>query len=104
MFEKALALRPDDGGLWNRLGNAYWRAGAKSAEAIAAEDRATRLDPKNALYAYNLGFMRADTGEFDPLRPCAPAVRERPIARSRNSVPTGTGRRDRCPERETPPL
>lgn len=67
MYEKALAIRPNDAGTYNRLGNAWW-SGGKSAQAIAAMQQAARLDPQNATYAYNLGFMHADTGDFDKAR------------------------------------
>lgn len=67
MYEKALSIRPNDAGMYSRLGNAWWSAG-KTAEAIAAMQQAARLDPQNATYAYNVGFMHADTGDFDKAR------------------------------------
>ena len=67
MYEKALSIRPNDAGMYARLGNAWW-SGGKIPEAIAAMQQAARLDPQNATYAYNVGFMHADTGDFDKAR------------------------------------
>lgn len=67
MYEKALSIRPNDAATYNRLGNAWW-SGGKALEAIAAMQQAARLDPQNATYAHNLGFMHADTGNFDQAR------------------------------------
>lgn len=67
MYEKALSIRPNDAGTYSRLGNAWWNGG-RIAQAIAAMQQAARLDPQNATYAYNLGFMYADTGDFDKAR------------------------------------
>lgn len=67
MYEKALSIRPNDAGMYNRLGNAWW-SGGKTAEAIAAMQQAARLDPQNATYVYNVGFMHANSGDFDKAR------------------------------------
>lgn len=64
-YKKALAIKPDDAGIYNQLGNVYGAEG-KIPEATEALTKAAQLDPTMAAKAYyNLGANLVNTGKSD---------------------------------------
>jgi tetratricopeptide (TPR) repeat protein len=64
-YKKALAIKPDDAGIYNQLGNVYGAEG-KIPEATEALTKAAQLDPTMAARAYyNLGANLVNTGKSD---------------------------------------
>jgi tetratricopeptide (TPR) repeat protein len=60
-FRKAIALEPDNAGLYYLLSTPLWESGRRT-EAIAALEEAVRKDPKNADYAAALARYRKEAG------------------------------------------
>ncbi len=64
-YKKAIAIKADDAGLYNQLGNVYGAEG-KIPEATEALTKAAQLDPQMAAKAYyNLGANLVNTGKSD---------------------------------------
>ncbi len=64
-YKKAVALKPDEAGLYNQLGNVYG-AERKIPEATEALNKAAQLDPTMAAKAYyNLGANLVNSGHPD---------------------------------------
>jgi len=64
-YKKAIALKPDEAGLYNQLGNVYG-AERKIPEATEALNKAAQLDPTMAAKAYyNLGATLVNSGHAD---------------------------------------
>ncbi len=64
-YEKAIALKPNDGGYHNNLGQAYLKLG-RTDDAIKEYNTAAQLDPANAaMYYYNLGAVLTNKGKVD---------------------------------------
>ena len=59
-----LATRPDDAGIWTNLGALYRTTKAHDL-ALAAQERAYRLDPKAVTIRRNLANILTDTGQGD---------------------------------------
>lgn len=66
-YKKALELNPNDAETVSRLGISYSALG-KLPEAIPAFEQAARLDPRVAMYQYNLGFTHAELMSLDAAR------------------------------------
>lgn len=65
-YKKALEIKPD-AETASRLGITYIELG-RTAEAIAPFELAARLDPKVAMFQYNLGFAHAELANLDAAR------------------------------------
>ena len=64
-YKKSLAIKPDDAGVYNQLGNIYG-AEKKIPEATDALTKAAQLDPQMAAKAYfNMGANLVNTGQAD---------------------------------------
>ncbi len=64
-YQKAVALKPNDGGYHNNLGQAYLKLG-RTDDAIKEYNTAAQLDPPNAaMYYYNLGAVLTNSGKVD---------------------------------------
>lgn len=64
-YKKAIALKPDEAGLYNQLGNVYG-AERKIPEATEALNKAAQLDPTMAAKAYyNMGANLVNSGHSD---------------------------------------
>jgi tetratricopeptide (TPR) repeat protein len=65
LYQKALAMNPNDATLHNGLGSVYANTG-KIAEAQAEFEKSAQLDPANASRAYyNLGAIMYNSGKMD---------------------------------------
>ncbi len=63
VYEKAIALQPENDGLMVELGN-LWRQLGKLAEALKTYEQARRVNPKNAMAHYNLGILYGERGDL----------------------------------------
>jgi tetratricopeptide (TPR) repeat protein len=64
-YQKALALKPTDGGYHNNLGQAYVKLG-KTDDAIKEYNAAAQADPTNAaMYYFNLGAILTNNNKPD---------------------------------------
>lgn len=85
----AYSKRPEDSGIVDTLGFAYYRRGMLP-EAVETLQKAVRLSPRRALYHHHLGFALADAGRaeeatthlqrvlaLDPVYPDRQAVEDR---------------------------
>ena len=63
-FKAALALRPEDPKIHNKVGLAYRLLG-ESAAAIASYTRAALLDPASVVAHFNLGVLYTNQGDFE---------------------------------------
>jgi tetratricopeptide (TPR) repeat protein len=64
-YEKAIALKPTDGGYHNNLGQAYVKLG-KTEDAIKEYNTAAQNDPANAaMYYFNLGAILTNSNKPD---------------------------------------
>lgn len=64
-YEKAVGMKPNDGGYHNNLGQAYAKSG-KTDGAIKEYNTAAQLDPPNAaMYYYNLGAILTNSGKIE---------------------------------------
>lgn len=61
-FRQAVAIRPDDPKLWNKLG-ATLANGQRNREAIAAYERALDINPGYVRSRYNMGIALSNLGE-----------------------------------------
>ncbi len=68
-FRTALDERPDDYGLWNKLG-ATLANSKRSPEALPAYHRALELKPRYARGHLNLGISHANLGNYDEACRC----------------------------------
>jgi tetratricopeptide (TPR) repeat protein len=65
-YKKALEIKPD-AETASRLGITYVEL-RRTAEAVAPFEMAVRLDPKVAMFQYNLGFAHAELSNLDEAR------------------------------------
>ena len=66
LWQDAVAKYPERAFPWERLAGAYHMTGASGNDgAIAAYNRALKLDPKNDMALYNMAVMYMDLGEND---------------------------------------
>jgi tetratricopeptide (TPR) repeat protein len=64
-YEKAIALKPNDGGYHNNLGQAYLKL-SRTDDAIKEYNTVAQLDPANAaMYFYNLGAVLTNSGKVE---------------------------------------
>jgi Flp pilus assembly protein TadD len=56
-FSRLVALKPDHGDAWTRMGSLNLKLGRRDA-ALKAWEEALRLDPKNAIVRKNLAVLK----------------------------------------------
>jgi tetratricopeptide (TPR) repeat protein len=69
VFDKAVALKPDDAGLWSNFGDALMPAG-RASEAILCFKRAFEIDPGCWNAAYKAGGLLREQGQFEEALVC----------------------------------
>jgi tetratricopeptide (TPR) repeat protein len=60
-YSQALALKPEDAGLWNHVGNLLWQIGHRD-EAVPHLQQAVRLNPQYWEAAHNCGMLLLELG------------------------------------------
>jgi peroxin-5 len=69
VFQKAIALRPDDYQLWNKLG-ATLANGNQSAKALPAYHRALQIKPKYARVWLNMAISHSNLQDYEEAARC----------------------------------